>query len=190
MRRLEPVPRLATARTLCAAWLAGLLSLLLSGCGEEGRGAGGAPGFTSAQAAFQRVLDALARHDYDALAGVLTPVGRVTLEGDLRAFCANVAHPQEGPRLMGLVRQRWPDVPNELVERVRKGDVRAAWDLFMTAANPPDVQPRQAGVKLDPARPDETTLFYRYGDGPELAVVLRRARGFWAVDSVALGGGR
>ncbi|MFM8980634.1 MAG: hypothetical protein ACKOSS_09270 [Planctomycetia bacterium] len=179
---------------LGALLLAGLLAGLLTGCGEgigAGGGSGGssgAAGSTTAQAAFQRVLDALGRHDYDALYAVLTPVGRAALENDLRAFCASVAHPQEGPRLMGLVRQRWPDVPNALVERVRKGDLRAAWDLFMTAANPPDVQPRQAGMKVDPGKPDESTLFYRYGDGPELAVVLRRAKGFWACDQVALGG--
>lgn len=174
-------------RVLLAALLGLLLPGLLPGCGREG-GGGSPAGFTTSQAAFQRVLDALGRHDYDAQVAVLTPVGRATLESDLRAFCSSVAHPQEGPRLMALVRQRWPDVPNELVERVRKGDVRAAWDLFMTAANPPDVQPRQAGIKLEPGKPDEATLFYRYGDGPELAVVLRRARGFWAVDAVALGG--
>lgn len=186
-----PASRWRLRGRLLASLLAGLLlAAPLAGCGGEGAGGSGstASGSTSAQAAFQRVLDALGRHDYEALMAVLTPVGRTALENDLRAFCASVAHPQEGPRLMGLVRQRWPDVPNELVERVRKGDLRAAWDLFMTAANPPDVQPRQAGVKLDPAKPDETTFFYRYGEGPELAVLLRRARGFWACDQVALGG--
>jgi hypothetical protein len=114
-------------------------------------------------------------------------VGRQTLEQDLRAFCALLASPTQGPRLMAQVRQRWPEVPAELVEGARGGNLRSAWSLFMRSATPPDLAPVQGGLKIDPTRPDEAEVLYRYGAGTEQPVLLRRVQGVWAVEKISLG---
>ena len=162
----------------------------LLGCGKDGGGTAPAPPAverTTWQGLFRSVLAALEQRSYDGLHALLTPVGKQALEADLRLFCSMLADPEQGPRLMGKIRARWPEVPAPLVERAREGDLRAGWELFMTAATPPGVAPTQAGLKVDPTRPDETTVLYRYGDGPEQPVVLRRVKELWAVEHVGLG---
>lgn len=174
-----------------AAWLwVGLLALALPGCGGEDERAPAPQAVerTSWQGLLRGVLSALEARDYGALHGLLSPVGRQALDADLRQFCAMVGDPQQGPRLMSKVRARWPGVPAALVESARAGDLRAAWELFMTAATPAGVPPRQAGLKVDPARPDEATVFYRYGEGPEQPIELKRVKGLWSVEHVGLGG--
>lgn len=164
----------------------------LGACGEEGALAPPRPpevNRSTWQSVFKGVLAALASHDLDALHALLTPVGRQTLEQDLRAFCALLASPTQGPRLMAKVRLRWPEVPAALVEGARAGDLRSAWSLFMRAATPADVAPVQAGLKIDPTRPDETEVLYRYGAGSEQPVLLRRVKGVWAVERLSLGSG-
>ena len=85
------------------------------------------------------------------------------------------------------VRQRWPEVPADLVEGARAGNLRSAWQLFMRAATPQDVPPVQAGLKIDPSRPDEAEVLYRYGTGPEQPILLKRVKGVWAVEKLSLG---
>ncbi len=173
--------------------LGGLLlgcAYTLGGCGESGSEAPPRPpevNRSTWQSVFKGVLAALAGHDLDALHALLTPVGRQTLEQDLRAFCALLASPTEGPRLMAQVRQRWPEVPAALVEGARAGNLRSAWSLFMRAATPTDLAPVQGGLKIDPTRPDEAEVLYRYGAGPEQPVLLRRVKGVWAVEKLSLG---
>jgi hypothetical protein len=169
---------------------AGLLGGVLPGCGGEG--APGAPPSastdrTSWQGVFRQALAALEARSYDDLHALLTPVGKQALEADLQLFGRMLADPEQGPRLMAKIRARWPEVPAPLVERARAGDLRAGWDLFMTAATPTGVAPQQGGLKVDPGRPDEATVLYRYGEGPEQPVVLRRVKGLWAVEYVGLG---
>jgi hypothetical protein len=42
-------------------------------------------------------------------------------------------------------------------------------------------------MRLVPGTSEELLAFYRYPQGPELPVELRRIRGEWAVDKISLG---
>lgn len=168
---------------------AGLLGWLVlgrrgapAGPGEAAEEARGSVGGTVSVA-----LAALARLDRSALMDLLTPLGRTALDNDLTLFGAGLADAVRGPRLMAKVRERWPEVPDALVEGARQGRLDAVWTLFLRATTPPGVAPRQAGMRLDPARPDEAEVLYRYGDGPELPIRLVRLRGRWHVDHLSLG---
>lgn len=177
--------RYEDARGCLGGWLLAGLALL-GGCGGREPEATGV-NRTTWQSVYQGALDALGRRDLDGLMVLLSPVGRVSLEQDLQGFCGLLAHPTEGPRLMLKVRQRWPDVPAELVEGARAGRLRDAWTLFMTAGTPAGVLPRQAGLRVDPERPDEAMAFYRYGDGAELPIAFKRVKGVWAIERLTLG---
>jgi hypothetical protein len=168
--------------------LACVLALLLAACGGSDPQAPPPPSQDSWQVVFKGVLSAMAARDLDALRSLLSPPGRQALDADLASFAEQLADPEKGAERLAQVRRHWPEMPDALVERVRARDLRAAWTIFMEAGNPRDVQPTQAGVQIDPARPDEVTALYRYGKGPERPVLMRRARGQWAVEGLSLGG--
>lgn len=156
----------------------------LAGCGPD---ASPPANRSTWQGAFHAALQALGRQDYAALRELLTPVGKQTLDADLALFGRMVADTHEGPRVMAKVRERWPEVPDALVEGARAGRIVDAWALFLGAGVPRGVQPEGAGMKLDPQRTEEVTAFYRYPGGPNLPIELKRIRGEWAVDKIALG---
>lgn len=156
------------------------------GCGGQDPEASAAANRTAWKPTFDAAMDALGRRDYRAFSDLMTPSGRATLERDLRLFAKMLADPVEGPRLLGLVRARWPDVPDSLVTAARGGDVEAAWRLFLGAATPTGVMPRQAGIRLDPQNPDAMSLRYRYTETDDLGLEMRRVRGRWSVDAVEL----
>lgn len=171
------------------ALTAGLLGWLVL----AGRGGASAPGGSSEEArgsvggTVTAALAALGRLDRPALVDLLTPLGRAALDSDLTLFGAGLADPVRGPRLLAKVRERWPEVPDALVEGARQGRLEDIWTLFLRATTPTGVTPRQAGMRLNPARPDEAEVLYRYGDGPELPIRLVRLRGRWHVDHLTLG---
>lgn len=181
-------PRTAPARSRLRVGLACAVALLLAACGGSEPKSAPPPPQESWQAVFKGVLSAMAARDLDALRLLLSPPGRQALDADLKSFAELLADPAQGAERLAQVRRNWPELPDALVERVRGGDLRAAWTIFMEAGNPKDVQPTQAGVQLDPTRPDEATALYRYGKGPERAVMMRRVRGQWAVEGLSLGG--
>jgi hypothetical protein len=175
-------------RPLLAVLLAAPLVAL---CGAAG-GCGGrdpdaaAADRTAWKPTFDAAMDALGRRDYRAFTDLMTPTGRATLDRELRLFAKMLADPVEGPRLLGLVRARWPDVPEPLVAAARGGDAEAAWRLFLGAATPAGVTPRQAGLRLDPKDQDTMSLRYRYSEGDDLGFEMRRIRGRWYVDAIEL----
>ena len=176
------------------AGLPHLLGLLLAlgapGCGKhDEEGSAADPNRTDWKQTFEAAMDALERVDYRALQALLTPSGRTTLETELHGFSAKLVDPVEGSRMIGKIRARWPDVPEALIEGAKADKVEDAWTLFMRAASPPGVRPRQAGMRMDPTDKNRMQLLYRYGEGTgrELPISLLRHQGRWAVDQIALG---
>lgn len=167
---------------------AAVLALALAGGGCGGQETDGAASIDQSawKPAFEGAMDALGRRDYRAFTALMTPLGRETLDNDLRGFSANLAHPMEGPRLLSHIRARWPEVPDALVVSARGGDLEAAWKLFLGAATPAGVRPRQAGLRLDPKNQDTMSLRYRYSEGDDLGLEMRRIRGRWFVDTIEL----
>jgi hypothetical protein len=186
MRRFTPRAALLTALGLGAL----VLPLAVSGgCG--GREGDPPPSIdrTAWKPTFDAAMDALMDPDRRALLRVLSPDGRVALDQDLRVFGEMLAHPIEGPRTLAKLRARWPEVPDALIASARGGNIDDAWRLWMRAQTPPGVRPQQAGMLVEKGNPERMRLLYRYGEGPggELGIELRRIRGQWFVDKIALG---
>lgn len=182
-RRLRPLLLGLTA----AAVLALGVAWLRRGGSDPVERAGGADARGSVAGTVGAALAALGRLDRAALVELLTPVGRVALEKDLALFGLGLADPARGPRLLAKVRERWPEVPEALIEGARGGRLDDVWTLFLRVTTPPGVLPEQAGMRIDPAAPDRAEVLYRYGAGPELPIRLVRVKGQWSVDQLTLG---
>jgi hypothetical protein len=164
----------------------GVLLLGLGGCGGRDPDPAGALDRSAWKPTFEAAMDALGRRDYRAFTDLMTPIGRETLQRELAKFAEMLADDVEGPRLMGHIRARWPEVPDALVVKARQGDVEAAWAIFLGAATPAGVRPRQAGMRLDPKSQDTMSLRYRYTEADDLGLDMRRIRGRWFVDAIEL----
>jgi hypothetical protein len=183
-------PRSSRAALLTALGLASaLLPLVVSGgCGGPEPKGPGPVDRTEWKPTFEAAMDALVDPDRRALLVLLSPEGRVTLDADLAHLGVGLRDPLEGPRVLAKIRARWPEVPEDLIARARRGDLDAAWQLWMRASTPPGVRPQQAGMKLEKGVTDDLDLLYRYGpDSQELRLRLKRIRGQWFVDFLQLG---